>query len=255
MDFELSSYELEDKESQLSVENSELEHQSAAPSYEEMDHGLLIEAIQGFPYIFDLGNKDYKNNKKKQLAWQQISEVVNCSVEDCIKVWRNLRDRFLKEKKKSSSGAEAPEIVWPYFEKMMFYQKYSKPRKTYTTTKKEGMRPSSQLLGESRPSSSLSVWSSYGQIMSPTEVVEDGETPGLSNRANTPAEAPRRAITTKEAPGASNTPNTPAVGGTPLSAFGNDKKKKRAQDIVGEVGPIVGVANYIMERLSKKSKM
>ncbi|CAH1114854.1 unnamed protein product [Psylliodes chrysocephalus] len=206
MNFEMSRYELEDEneESQLSVENSELESQPTAPSYGEMDHGLLIEAIQGFPYIFDLGNKEYKNNKKKQLAWQQISEVVNCS------------------------------------------------GRTYTTTNKEGRRPSSQLSGESRPSSSSSVWSSYSQIRSPTEVVEDGETPGPSKRANTPTEAHKN-ITT-EAPGRSKTPNTPAVGGTPLSAFGHDKKRKRAQDIVGEVGPIVGVANSIMERLSKKEQ-
>ncbi|CAH1106926.1 unnamed protein product [Psylliodes chrysocephalus] len=135
---------------------------------------------------------------------------------------------------------------------MMFYEKYSKPRKIYTTTKKEDMRPSSQLSGESTPSSFSSVWSSYSQIMSPTEVVEDGETPGPSKRVNTPAESPRN-ITT-EAPGRSKTPNTPAVGGAPLSAFGHDKKRKRAQDIVGEVGPIVGVANSIMERLSKKEQ-
>ncbi|CAH1153982.1 unnamed protein product, partial [Phaedon cochleariae] len=66
------------------------------------------------------------------------------------KLWKHLRDRFVKEKKKFPSGAGAPISNWVHFDAMLFYNKFTKKRKTFTATKKTPI---------SRPSSSASVWS------------------------------------------------------------------------------------------------
>lgn len=50
-------------------------------------------------------------------------------VEECQKQWKNVRDRFTREKRMFHSGMEAPECKWWLFDKMQFYNKYTKPRK------------------------------------------------------------------------------------------------------------------------------
>lgn len=56
-----------------------------------------------------------------------FSNAVFISVDECMKAWKNLRDRFGKEKNKMSSGSDV--VNWPYYEEMMFYKRYYKPRR------------------------------------------------------------------------------------------------------------------------------
>lgn len=50
-----------------------------------MDYGLLLEAIQNYPFIYDTAHKSYKDSKKKSIAWQKISKVVNCEGRNIVK--------------------------------------------------------------------------------------------------------------------------------------------------------------------------
>nr|CAI5825670.1 unnamed protein product [Callosobruchus analis] len=129
----------------------------------QLDHGLLIEAIQGYPYLFDMSDKYYKNIKKKAEAWEVISDMLSCTVRDCIKAWKNLRDRYVKEKNRCASGSQAPEVTWKYFDAMRFYGKYTKPCKTHTSSRKNPQSgpPSSD---SSRPSFTMSVWSTVDEV-------------------------------------------------------------------------------------------
>ncbi|KAK5648772.1 hypothetical protein RI129_003664 [Pyrocoelia pectoralis] len=104
---------------------------------------LLIDIIQQYDFLYDLGHKDYKNINKKEQAWAEIAAVVSISVEECKRLWKNVRDRFTREERGQPSGAAAPESNWPYLKK------------------KENIRPSSS------SSTVSSVWSSVNMIMSP----------------------------------------------------------------------------------------
>lgn len=42
--------------------------------------------------------------------------------------WKNLRDRFTREKREKPSGSGVPKSKWPHYKKM-FYNKYTKPRR------------------------------------------------------------------------------------------------------------------------------
>ncbi|XP_074041486.1 transcription factor Adf-1-like isoform X1 [Leptinotarsa decemlineata] len=124
---EESEVELEATHPLVQSEITDQEHEGTT-----FDPGLLIEAIQQFEFLYDLSNKSYKNTNKKHQAWQHISTIPNSSVEECMKLWKHLRDRFVKEKNKFPSGAGAPISNWPHFEAMLFYNKFTKKRKTYT---------------------------------------------------------------------------------------------------------------------------
>ncbi|KAJ8934045.1 hypothetical protein NQ314_013620 [Rhamnusium bicolor] len=122
-------------------------------------------------HLFDLKNKDYKNTKKKEATWAEIANVLNLTTEDVKKHWKNLRDRFLREKRDKPSGAGVSDTCWHLFHKMLFYSHYSRQRKTITATPEmEGLNTPRSLSSSSsnRPSSSL--WDD-DIVMSPEEHV------------------------------------------------------------------------------------
>ncbi|CAG9773295.1 unnamed protein product [Ceutorhynchus assimilis] len=68
-----------DTQSSNEEPESQLSQRGARPK-SRMALGLLIEAVQQYPYLYDLSHKVYKDAKKKQLAWQQIANLLKCSV-------------------------------------------------------------------------------------------------------------------------------------------------------------------------------
>ncbi|KAG5870974.1 hypothetical protein JTB14_006701 [Gonioctena quinquepunctata] len=71
----------------------------------------------------------------KENSWKQISQELEMTVEDCQRIWLNLRNKFGREKKVLPSGSGAPVTPqWEYSESMSFLNAYIKPRNTYTTT-------------------------------------------------------------------------------------------------------------------------
>ncbi|XP_031328169.1 transcription factor Adf-1-like isoform X1 [Photinus pyralis] len=165
--------------------------------------GLLIEVIQQYEYLYDLSHKDYKNTKKKELAWKEISDITNVSgsctttervllfsifllVEDCMKQWKALRDRFTREKRMKPSGSEGAESSWIHLEKMAFYNNCTRPRKTHTST----ISVVKDSPSSSRTSSRSSVWSGIETILSPQseeEAIEETADQTIVNEtASTP---------------------------------------------------------------------
>lgn len=50
-------------------------------------------------------------------------------VDYCQKLWKSLRDKYTRTKRDMGrSGAAAPEYGWHLFDKMLFYEKFTKPR-------------------------------------------------------------------------------------------------------------------------------
>ncbi|CAG9769703.1 unnamed protein product [Ceutorhynchus assimilis] len=127
--------------------------------------GLLLEVIQTYEFLYDLRNKEYKNNKKKEDAWKEIAfekQFLHCFLVDhCQKLWKSLRDHYTREKREAGrSGAAAAESKWVNFSKMTFYEKYTKPRQTFTTISKPCSAASSRAASScSTISSGTSIWS------------------------------------------------------------------------------------------------
>lgn len=44
---------------------------------EEIDVALFIEAVQNYEYLYNMSHRDYKDHKKKNLAWNEIGMIMN----------------------------------------------------------------------------------------------------------------------------------------------------------------------------------
>ncbi|KAG5867230.1 hypothetical protein JTB14_008189 [Gonioctena quinquepunctata] len=66
---------------------------------------------------------------------------MNTTVEECKRLWKNLRDRYTGEKRHRPSGSGASQSTWEYFESMMFYESCIGKRRTISMTKINSCEP------------------------------------------------------------------------------------------------------------------
>ncbi|KAJ8921618.1 hypothetical protein NQ315_010527 [Exocentrus adspersus] len=104
----------------------------------EVDQAQLIETIKKNPCLYNRKHKDYKNNHIKEECWKNISVEVNIPVEDCKRLWRNLTNRFTKDRRRQLADSTA-RSEWEYYDEMSFYSEYSSPRKTVINPTKVSM--------------------------------------------------------------------------------------------------------------------
>ncbi|KAJ3662191.1 hypothetical protein Zmor_006547 [Zophobas morio] len=69
----------------------------------------LIESVKKYPILYDLGNSEYKNIRKRDKIWDEIGVELDESGEDVKKKWKNLRDSYAKylKSKKTRTGQSA----------------------------------------------------------------------------------------------------------------------------------------------------
>ena len=67
---------------------------------------LLGEEVCKYEHLYNPSLKEYKDTQMAINSWREISLIVGLRVEDCSKLWRKLRDKFVRARKtmKSSSG-------------------------------------------------------------------------------------------------------------------------------------------------------
>ncbi|XP_047366751.1 uncharacterized protein LOC124955812 [Vespa velutina] len=79
---------------------------------------LLIESVREYPFLYDVSDPGYHDNRKKDNAWQRISEKFDSSTAIiCRKRWIALRDSFRKvyKKRRNMSGEAAKQKrPWKY---------------------------------------------------------------------------------------------------------------------------------------------
>jgi hypothetical protein len=69
--------------------------------------------------------RSYRDSRVKENAWKEVARYLDTSVELAMKKWKSLRDRFVRELKKTKhrvSGDSGPPATssWKYFEVLMF---------------------------------------------------------------------------------------------------------------------------------------
>ena len=89
-----------------------------------LDVERLIKAVRGFPCLWQIRRKSHKDSRVKENAWKSVAADVGATVELCMKRWKNLRDRYGKELKKTKnpSGSKGPprRSSWQHFETLPF---------------------------------------------------------------------------------------------------------------------------------------
>ncbi|XP_046839469.1 uncharacterized protein LOC124433726 [Xenia sp. Carnegie-2017] len=106
--------------------------------YEE----VLINSFRNFPVLFDLADRNYKNEPMRVNAWHQILDDLRAvgftgTVEELKAKMKSLRDVYVRYKKKNDaaikSGAPASSTPsWEFWGLMTWLDDYRKRRRTST---------------------------------------------------------------------------------------------------------------------------
>ena len=85
----------------------------------------LIESVRKYGCLWQVKSREYKDLRLKENSWKEVSEETGLPAADCQKVWKRLRDKFVREKKKTKSmrsGDSGPPYssLWEYFEVLSF---------------------------------------------------------------------------------------------------------------------------------------
>ncbi|XP_049772623.1 uncharacterized protein LOC126159853 [Schistocerca cancellata] len=93
----------------------------------KQDTENFIEAVESYPEIWDVHNRDFKDRMKKMCALNEISSIFDTSVKEVQRKWHNLKTQFSQEvrklqKIKSGSPGIVSDSRWPYFSAMKFLE-------------------------------------------------------------------------------------------------------------------------------------
>lgn len=73
-------------------------------SFSYLEQEKIINFVHQFPYIWDLANEDYHDNKKRDLVFAKIGKLLNRSPDDVQKCWTALRTKYIRIKKEMKSN-------------------------------------------------------------------------------------------------------------------------------------------------------
>ncbi|MEQ2217233.1 hypothetical protein XENOCAPTIV_000234, partial [Xenoophorus captivus] len=60
----------------------------------------LADLVREHPNLYDQSRRDYRNSVKGHLAWKEIGAAMGKSEEEVKLLWKNLRDKFCKARKR-----------------------------------------------------------------------------------------------------------------------------------------------------------
>ncbi|XP_065571167.1 uncharacterized protein LOC136034033 [Artemia franciscana] len=85
----------------------------------------LIMAVRCQPILFSKNMSDHSKKHLVLKAWEMVSGEVGVSVQECQKMWRSLRDGYMREKRsqmltKSGSAAVKEKKPWKWYNHMIF---------------------------------------------------------------------------------------------------------------------------------------
>lgn len=116
-----------------------------------MDEKLLISTVQKHPIIYDRSRPEFKDIVKRRCSWDIISRTLNVPgklivslfffetfnvlkfiVNQCMRTWRNIRERYGRELKVLRTNPDdSAEVLpkWDLFENLSFLKSHIKARK------------------------------------------------------------------------------------------------------------------------------
>ncbi|CAH0563644.1 unnamed protein product, partial [Brassicogethes aeneus] len=114
----------------------------------DFDYPLLIKLVQNNPHLYDKSLEDFKDDLVRSKTFRKIAKRLGVTEREAIQRWKNLRDKYGREKRKViPSGAEPPIIPWPYLKEMSFLNKFIKQRHSNKSfVRSESPQPSPQSL-------------------------------------------------------------------------------------------------------------
>ncbi|CAH1102168.1 unnamed protein product [Psylliodes chrysocephalus] len=98
-----------------------------APFEYDVDIGLLIKLVQNFPYLYNNRLVEFKNITLKERTWSKIAITLKAPVEDCRRVWKNVRDKYGKETRHYMEHPGSSK--WEFYDSLHFLKHVIKRRR------------------------------------------------------------------------------------------------------------------------------
>ena len=102
---------------------------------DDMSEESLIEAVRGYPCLWKVKSKVYRDVRAKENAWRVVSTLLEgVSVKECSRRWKSLRDKYVRELRRTRDrrkGDEGPPYVstWPLYQLLSFLEETVRHRK------------------------------------------------------------------------------------------------------------------------------
>ncbi|KAK9872235.1 hypothetical protein WA026_017038 [Henosepilachna vigintioctopunctata] len=90
---------------------------------------VLIDAVSINPVLYDRKHKDAKNQDVKLKTWKKIALNLGIPVSDCINKWKNLREKYARERKYRRSNLYGKK--WHLFDKLLFLEDHITNRRNF----------------------------------------------------------------------------------------------------------------------------
>ncbi|CAH1979226.1 unnamed protein product [Acanthoscelides obtectus] len=95
---------------------------------------ILIRTVEQYPFLYDHEHKDFKDFQIRENCWNDIASALGKRPDECKSRWKNIRDNFLKHKRKqkigTGSAASAKPPKWALFEYLKFLDNVKSERQT-----------------------------------------------------------------------------------------------------------------------------
>lgn len=106
------------------------ENKSFSVAKSPLDEQVLIQLVKDRPVLFDKKNEDFRVANARKKAWEEISSIVNWDVETLQRRWRVMRDRFVRELRKSKNAESDTQLnCSSFFREMLFLTQHVRSKK------------------------------------------------------------------------------------------------------------------------------
>lgn len=125
--------ESSNKNSSISADESTRTEESGKNSpvlKSPLDEHFLIRLVKERPVLYDKKHEDFRVGDSRKRAWDEISSIVNWDVDTLQKRWRVMRDRFVRELRRSkNSDGESHISCSTFFRDMLFLTHHVRSKK------------------------------------------------------------------------------------------------------------------------------
>lgn len=105
---------------------NEIPHITKSP----FDELFLIQLVKRHSELYDKKHEDFRSTSMRKKAWENISNATNWNVDLLQKRWRVMRDRFVRELRRTQNfDGEAQVNCSPFFREMLFLARHVRSNK------------------------------------------------------------------------------------------------------------------------------
>lgn len=75
---------------------------------EQIEERLITE-VKKYEHLYNSSCKDYKDSKISYNSWREIAHNIGLDATECMKRWKNLRDKYVRRRRKMACRSEDPD--------------------------------------------------------------------------------------------------------------------------------------------------